>query len=78
MAKTKTKAAKAQRTVQMLSFAVKLRKEVLVALKKRFSLSESPTIVASAAMLAFSQLPVDEQLKHITESRERLVSGSGG
>lgn len=62
---------KGQRTVQMLTFATQLRRKVTVALK------ENPTIVTSAAMLAFATLPVEQQLKHIADARQQHASFKG-
>jgi hypothetical protein len=65
--RTKTPAApgRRQRTIQMFNFAVKLHREVTA------KLQENRPAVVSAAMLAFSKLPIEKQLDHIKAARHQ-------
>jgi hypothetical protein len=57
------RAKKKQRTVQMCAFAVSAHQETTKSLK------ENKVIVVSAAVLAFSRLPREEQIKACEEAR---------
>jgi hypothetical protein len=69
MATRTKKPERIQRTVQMLSIAAGAHRRVTKALK------ETPTVVATAAVIAFELLPVDEQLKHVAAVRRQHVAG---
>ncbi|HEY1188431.1 MAG TPA: hypothetical protein VGE74_12340 [Gemmata sp.] len=68
MAEPKENQGRGQRTAQVFDFAAGLKDDLAKKLR------EIETVVTSAAILAFSEMPVAEQLGYLRSARERHIS----
>ncbi|VTS01756.1 unnamed protein product [Gemmata massiliana] len=64
--------ARRQSTIQLCTFAAEIQRKITGDLK------ENRTIVASAAVLAFSKLPQTQQLDLCKEARQQHTAPVGG
>ena len=69
--KTKARELRRQRTVQLCGFAVELNRSAA----RR--LTENNKITVSAAVLAFSRLPADQQVELCSEARKKHATAAG-
>lgn len=73
MPRQRTRPGRTQRSIQILDFASTLQRDLAKSLK------DNPVVIASAAMVAFAAMPLEQQLEHLTSARRRhaeVVAGA--